>query len=81
MCRINPLLGNLSVNTLPRESERATIERPMLGNRSVNKPSQQQEAVLLRGESRDFIKGQRKPFEWSCCQEIGRVSGDDSQDD
>jgi hypothetical protein len=39
--RIDPLLGNDSVNALPRESTRATIGRPLQSNGSVNKPFQQ----------------------------------------
>jgi hypothetical protein len=60
MWRIDPLLGNDSVNTFPREPTRATVGRLLLGNRSVNKPSQQQKGYvfcMVRTE------GQRRSFE------------------
>jgi hypothetical protein len=37
--RIDPLLGNDSVNKSPREPTRETIGRLLLGNGSVNKPN------------------------------------------
>jgi hypothetical protein len=41
MGRIDPLLGNDSVNTFPRKRTRATVGRLLLGNGPVNTPLQQ----------------------------------------
>jgi hypothetical protein len=40
--RIDPLLGNDLVNTVPQESTRARIGRPLLGNGSANTPKKYQ---------------------------------------
>jgi hypothetical protein len=47
LLRIDPLLGNDSVNTFQRTRTRATIGCPLLGNGSVTKPSQQQRDHIL----------------------------------
>jgi hypothetical protein len=41
LLRIDPLLGNDSVNIFPLKRRRATIRRPVLGTGSVSKPSLQ----------------------------------------
>jgi hypothetical protein len=46
--RIDPLLGNDSVNTFPREPTRETIGRLLLGNGAVYTLDQQYKLYFLR---------------------------------
>jgi hypothetical protein len=72
--RIEPLLGNDSVNTFPREPTRATIGRLLLSKGSVNKPKtiwENGRRCFQWGPPRGYLRRSSKGAE--CCQEFGRV--------
>jgi hypothetical protein len=71
---IDPLLGNVSVNTIPREPTCATIKRLLLGNWSVNTPKTIRDNIrrcFLWGPPRGCIMRRSKGS--VCCRELGRV--------
>jgi hypothetical protein len=60
LLRIDPLLGNDSVNTFPHKQTRATIGRPLLGNGSVKQASLTREAVFSAWSVPRGYKGTQK---------------------
>jgi hypothetical protein len=76
MWLIDPLIGNDSVNTFPREPTRATIGRLLLCNGSVNMPKTIQDnrrRCFPWGPSRDCITRSSKGAV-SCCQKLREFS-------
>jgi hypothetical protein len=72
MWRIDPLLGNYSVNTLPLEPTWATIRRLLLGNGSINTPKtirDNRRRCFPWSSSRGYITGSSKGAV-SCCQKL-----------
>jgi hypothetical protein len=70
--RIGSLLGNDSVNTLPRESTRATIGRLLLDNGSVNTPKtirDNRRRCFPWGLSRAYIMGNFVVRSWETLTE------------
>jgi hypothetical protein len=73
--RIDPLLGNDSVNTFPRKRTRAAIWRLLLGNGSVNWPKtiRDNRRRLPWGPLRGYITGRSK-VAVSCYQKLREFS-------
>jgi hypothetical protein len=73
--RIDPLLGNDSVNTFPRKRTSAKIRHLLLGNGSVNKQafSTIEGLCFLRGPRPRGYKGTKKVVWLSSCRELDWV--------
>jgi hypothetical protein len=70
--RIHPLLGNVSVNTSPRETTRATTGHLFLSNGSVNttkKIQSNRRRCFSWGPPQGYITGSSKGAV-SCCQKV-----------
>jgi hypothetical protein len=68
--RIDPLLGNDSVNTFPRKRTHATIWRPLLRNGSVNKLQQYRDCAFCVVRAEVLWRGKEGRMSY---RELGRV--------
>jgi hypothetical protein len=75
--RVDPLLGNDSVNTFQRKPTWATVGRLLLVNGAVNTPRQEYRLCFLWGPCRGVIKGHsqktRRSREQNCRSRKWRV--------